>query len=111
MVHIIHISAHGKVNSLWLEDGLGRAHEVSVGDLLQWLGSVKLLLISACSTVELGETIYEHVKHLSTNVIAVQGSMDDKASTTFAQILYQVKHTKCIIGKFGEMTTTFGIFK
>jgi hypothetical protein len=92
---IIHLSAHGTTNTLWLEDGLGGTYDLTVDEFIKWISpsSLKLLVISACSTIEIGQKVHAKISSSyngNINVVAIQGNMDDTASTIFAQQFYQV---------------------
>ena len=83
---IIHISSHGSKEAIWLEDGLGIIHvqhiyiyniggtyALPIAEFASWFDkNTKLVVISACETLEVGQILYDRLKN---NVIAIQGKL------------------------------------
>ncbi len=86
---ILHFVGHGGAQGLIIEDELGRERLLDVealGALLK-AGDVRLLVLNACETLPLAETMIAH--GYVEAAIATERTVDDRTAITFARQLYE----------------------
>ncbi|WP_420102148.1 CHAT domain-containing protein [Bosea sp. (in: a-proteobacteria)] len=85
---VIHFSGHGGNGAIYVEDAIGDATPLngnSFADLIKALGGVECVLLNACFSDDLTNSIKPHVKV----VIGCDDSIDDDAALAFSRAFYR----------------------
>jgi CHAT domain-containing protein len=85
---VLHLSCHGSPSGLTLEDTLGRERLLPTDDLVAVLRTttVRLVVLNACSTAELGQALVERAGVPC--VIATREPIDDREARLLSEQLY-----------------------
>jgi hypothetical protein len=85
---VLHLSCHGSPSGLTLEDTLGRERLLPTDDLVATLRTttVRLVVLNACSTAELGQALVERAGVPC--VIATREPIDDREARLLSEQLY-----------------------
>jgi hypothetical protein len=129
---IVHLSGHGDEEGLWMEDGLGCVYMLKADELCKLLlhnHNLRLLVLSACYTDELGRKLMENLKKdghyyslllflflffyfffffvaeepsATVCIVAMSGGVEDVSARLFCRNFYQMLGTMSVGDAFAH---------